>query len=403
MLYTRLPKEFPAHILAGAKKKGTVFVGMSGGVDSSTSALLLKEQGYDVVGVFIKVWSPDWLPQLRQGSTGQACNWREEQRDAMRVAAEIDIPFFTFDLEEDYKRDVVDYMIAEYKLGRTPNPDVMCNRSIKFGSFWRKARDMGAEFIATGHYARIKKGKGERGKGEEKNILPFNLQPSTHNLLAGADPAKDQSYFLWTLTQDDLSHTLFPIGRMQKSEVRAYAKEKGLSVADKKDSQGICFLGQIDLKEFLKYYLKPEPGKVLDEAGKELGTHEGAILYTIGEAIPLGGLAAKHFVITKDIEKNTVTVSVKRPSELESAATEVTLKDVNWVSAEPDASKKYQARVRYRQELQEVEILSCQLPEKTAFLRFKNGQIIASGQSVVIYLPAQAGENEICLGGGIIS
>ena len=389
MLHIRLPKEIRNQVLPGAlpagDKKPTVFVGMSGGVDSSTSALLLKEAGYDVVGVFIKVWSPDWLP----------CNWRDEQRDAMRVAADLNIPFFTFDFEEEYKRDVVDYMISEYKQGRTPNPDVMCNRSIKFGSFWTKARDMGAHYIATGHYAQIKKLDNSelRISNSESIRNPQSTIPQ-YELLAGADPNKDQSYFLWTLTQEDLAHTLFPIGHLTKPEVRAYAKEKNLFVADKKDSQGICFLGTIDLKEFLKYYLKPVPGKVLDETGRELGTHEGSILFTIGEAIPLGGLPSKMFVIAKDLEKNTLTVSPSRPHELESAQKNVNLVGTNWISKIPAIDDTVSARTRYRQPLENATIKDIESTEAT--IMFEKSQLVAPGQSTVFY------QGDVCLGGGII-
>jgi tRNA-specific 2-thiouridylase len=185
------------------KKGQKVYVGMSGGVDSSVSAALLKDQGYDVTGVFIKVWHPDWLP----------CEWKEERRDAMRVAAAIDIPFLTFDFQDEYKKGVVDYMLDEYKKGRTPNPDVMCNKEIKFGSFLKKARDMGADFIATGHYAETSPSPLLGKEGEEGVVLT-----------EGADKNKDQSYFLWTMGQKELEHTLFPVGHLQKSEVRELAK-----------------------------------------------------------------------------------------------------------------------------------------------------------------------------------
>ena len=203
--------------------KKTVFVGMSGGVDSSVSAALLKKQGFDVVGVFIKTWHPDFIK----------CNEEEERRDAMRVATHLNIPFLTFDFEDVYKKEVADYMISEYKAGRTPNPDVMCNKEVKFGAFLKKAISMGADFVATGHYAENRK----------------------NNLVKGKDPAKDQSYFIWTLKQKQLSKILFPVGNLNKTEVRKLAKKFKLPVAEKKDSQGICFLGAVDLKDFLKHYI----------------------------------------------------------------------------------------------------------------------------------------------------
>ena len=260
-----------------SEKKKKVFVGMSGGVDSSVSVALLKVatpnnfsklfgrptpegfSGYEVVGVFIKVWQADFLP----------CTWREERREAMRAAAHLGIPLITLDLEKEYKDEVVDYMIREYSMGRVPNPDVMCNKHVKFGAFLEFAKKNGADFIATGHYARIQ---------SSHHTLP----PKPYSLLMGVDAEKDQSYFLWTLTQDQLAHTLFPVGHLQKSEVRDLAKEFGLPNAEKKDSQGLCFMGAVDMADFLKHYLKTEVGNVLDKDGNIIGTHQGAILYTIG-------------------------------------------------------------------------------------------------------------------------
>ena len=198
------------------------FVGLSGGVDSSVSAALLKKQSFEVVGVFIKTWHPDFLE----------CNEEEERRDAMRVAAHLDIPFLTFDFEKVYKKEVADYMIAEYRAGRTPNPDVMCNKEVKFGAFLKKALSIGAQYIATGHYAQNKNNK----------------------LMKANDPEKDQAYFLWTLNQKQLSKIIFPVGHLKKTEVRKLAKKFNLPVSEKKDSQGICFLGEVDLKKFLKHY-----------------------------------------------------------------------------------------------------------------------------------------------------
>ncbi|MEK7514388.1 MAG: tRNA 2-thiouridine(34) synthase MnmA, partial [Patescibacteria group bacterium] len=203
-----------------------VFVGLSGGVDSAVSAALLKRDGFDVTGVFIKGWYPEFLH----------CNWREERRDAMRVAAHLDISFATFDCEEEYKKYVVDYMLSEYDLGRTPNPDVMCNKYVKFGSFFREAIARGADFIATGHYA-VKEERDNHGH----SIFILKESP---------DPDKDQSYFLWTLTQKELAASLFPVGKYKKEKVRTLARKFKLPVSEKKDSQGICFLGNVDMKEF---------------------------------------------------------------------------------------------------------------------------------------------------------
>ena len=235
------------------KKK--VFVGLSGGVDSAVSATLLKKQGYEVVGVFIKTWHPDFLE----------CNEEDERRDAMRVAAFLDIPFLTFDLADVYKKEVADYMIREYKEGRTPNPDVMCNKEVKFGTFLKKAISMGADCVATGHYARVLspcEGGVPEGRG---------------GLLKGKDPSKDQSYFLWTLKQEQLERIVFPIGNLKKTEVRKLAKKFNLPVAEKKDSQGICFLGEIDLKEFLKHYIKLKKGKAAIENLRKKGIKAGLL------------------------------------------------------------------------------------------------------------------------------
>ena len=233
----------------------TVFVGLSGGVDSATSAYLLKKEGYNVVGAFIKGWEPDFLP----------CTGKEDRLEAMRVAAHLGIPFVTYDLEEAYKRDVVDYFVAEYKAGRTPNPDVLCNRAIKFGAFWERAKADGADAIATGHYARI----GKEG--------------DSYSLKTSADSEKDQTYFLWTLGQEDLSHALFPVGDLRKEEVRRLASDAKLPNAGRKDSQGLCFLGHVDMHAFLKRYIPSKKGPVKDRAGRALGEHDGVWFYTLGQ------------------------------------------------------------------------------------------------------------------------
>lgn len=347
-------------------KGAKVFVGMSGGVDSSVSAALLKEAGYDVTGVFIKVWQPDWIN----------CTWREDRLDAMRVAAELDIPFITLDLEKEYKEEVVDYMIAEYKAGRTPNPDVMCNRFVKFGGFYSWAMKHGADFVATGHYAQVKNGK----------------------LIMGDDDNKDQTYFLWTLTKEQLEHVLFPVGNIEKPEVRKLAKKFKLATADKKDSQGLCFIGKIDVKEFLSHYIDEKRGDVLDVEGRAIGYHDGAFFYTLGERH--GFTITKKtphdeplYVIGKDIEKNTITVSEKTPEgELPNGKKEIELKNVNWISGTVPIGKKLQARSRYREALQEITI---NFENSVTFA--KPQFTLSPGQSLVIY------NGRECLGGGIIA
>lgn len=339
-----------------------VYIGMSGGVDSSVSAALLKKSGYEVIGVFIKVWQPDWIN----------CTWKEDRLDAMRVAAKLDIPFVTLDLEKEYKEEVVDYMIREYKAGRTPNPDVMCNRYVKFGGFFNWAMKQGADFVATGHYAQIIDGK----------------------LVAGNDKNKDQTYFLWTLTADQISKTLFPVGNIEKPEVRKLAKKFKLPNAEKKDSQGLCFIGKIDVKEFLSHYIESKKGNVLNEKGTIIGEHDGAFFFTIGERH--GFTITKktpnderYYVVAKDIEKNTITVSKK---EKMTGVKKVVLEDVNWNQGSIPVGKVLQARSRYREKLQDIIFTD----QNTA--EFKEAQnTLSPGQSLVVC------DGNVCLGGAIIS
>src|SRR5690349_17817635 len=255
-----------------------VYVGMSGGVDSSVTAALLKQQGYDVIGVYMKNWSED-LP-------GMVCPWKEDYQDAKRVAVQLDIPFKMYDFQTEYRQKVVDYMIAEYQAGRTPNPDIMCNQEVKFKVFLEAALADGADIIATGHYSATKDGQ----------------------LLMAADTAKDQTYFLYRVTQSALEKTLFPLGEMTKPEVRAKAEAFGLATAAKKDSQGICFVGKVGIKDFLQQYITAEPGDIVDKVtGKVVGRHEGAIFYTFGQRHGLGvGGGLPYYVVAKDMAKNIV-------------------------------------------------------------------------------------------------
>ncbi len=341
-----------------------VFVGMSGGVDSSLSAALLKEQGYDVTGVFIKVWQPDFIE----------CTWKEDRLDAMRVASELDIPFVTLDLEKEYKQGVIDYMIEEYRSGRTPNPDVMCNREVKFGAFWEWAEAQGADYIATGHYA----------------------VTDHKQLLMSKDTNKDQTYFLWTLTSKDLEHVLFPIGHMTKDEVRNEAQKRNLYTSSKKDSQGLCFVGTIDLKTLLKEYIKQEKGEVVDETGRVIGQHEGAIFYTIGERhgftiVTTTEVSTPYYVIAKDTEANRLVVSHTKPLSSEE---EIVLEKVSFVQEEPGEGVVCQARGRYRAPLATVTLHK---DNEVWKVTRKEGELLfTSGQSVVFYDGSQ------CLGGGIM-
>jgi len=340
------------------KKK--VFIGLSGGVDSAVSAALLKREGFDVTGVFIKVWSPDFLP----------CTWREERRDAMRVAAKLDIPFLFFDFEKEYKTGVVDKMIEEYASGRTPNPDVLCNREIKFEVFWKKAKELGADFIATGHYA------------QNKDLLLFE----------GKDKEKDQSYFLWTLNQEDLSHVLFPIGHLKKSEVRKLAKKFGISVAEKKDSQGICFLGDVDLETFLPHFLNIKSGDILNTQGEIIGRHKGAIYYTIGERHGFEILknnpdSEAYYVVSKNMEDNTITVSNNKLEIKSLSPLKIEIKNINLINQKV---KPTHARVRYRGEKISINVEKNEIVFKTP----QRG--LSTGQSIVFYNQYE------CLGGAEI-
>jgi tRNA-specific 2-thiouridylase len=354
--------------------KGKVFVGLSGGVDSSVAAAILQKQGYDVTGVFIKVWSPDWLP----------CTWKDERRDAMKVAAHLGIPFLTFDFEKEYKDGVVDYMIDEYKDGRVPNPDVMCNKEIKFGAFLNKSINMGADKVATGHYVQI--------------INSNNKGKKSTRLLKGVDDNKDQSYFLWTLKQEQLKNCLFPIGEYKKQDVRKKAKVFGLPTANKKDSQGICFVGKIDMKDFLKHYIKEEKGDVLNGDGETIGHHDGSFFYTIGQRhgfiIDKKSTEDKpYYVVDKDISKNTIVVSnVDKKQSF--AKKSIRLTNTSWTSDIPEDKDSYEAKIRYRQDMQKCNI---KINNKVVVVEFKETQIVASGQSLVLY------DGDECLGGGIIS
>jgi len=345
-----------------------VLVGLSGGVDSAVSAMLLKRAGYDVVGVFIKVWSPDFLP----------CTWRDERRDAMRVAAKLNIPFLFFDFEEEYKKGVADKMIEEYAQGRTPNPDVLCNREIKFKAFWKKAQEMGVDFIATGHYARITQNP--------------QLTTNQYELREGRDGEKDQSYFLWTLTQEDLAHILFPIGEIKKDEVRRLAKKYDLPVAEKKDSQGICFLGDVNLEEFLSHFIKTSSGDVLDTDGKVIGRHRGALYYTLGERhgfdiVEKDTNTKPFYVVAKSMEKNTLIVSNDPREILAHSSKEIYIEKANWIT-QPRGSDLW-GRIRYRQKKFPIKLDGDRVI-------FGESQTVASGQSIVFY------EDDQCLGGAIL-
>ena len=350
----------------------TVFVGISGGVDSAVAALRLKQAGQQVVGVFIKVWQPDFLE----------CNWEQERLDAMRVAAHLEIPFLICDAEVAYKNTVADYFISEYKQGRTPNPDVMCNQQVKFGTWLDFALAEGADYVATGHYARLE--RAESGELE---------------LWRGADPKKDQSYFLWTLTKKQRARILFPLGHSTKAAVRDEAKAAGLPVSAKPDSQGICFLGPVDIPTFLANFITLTPGAVLDDAGQKIGTHQGALVYTIGQrhgfTIPATGReSGAYYVIGKDLTANTITVAKNPPRLTALDNFKLLLTDTNWFEY-PEEGVTYSAQHRYRQ--RPFPVLVSELKDNTACVTITGDTTTpALGQSCVIYAATK------CLGGGII-
>ena len=392
-----------------------VVVGLSGGVDSSVTAYLLQQQGYEVIGLFMKNWHDDSV------TISDECPWLDDSNDAMMVAEKLGIPFQTVDLSEEYKERIVDYMFREYEIGRTPNPDVLCNREIKFDVFMKIALSLGADYVATGHYCR-------------KGIIEKDGE-TIYQLLAGKDDNKDQSYFLCQLTQEQLSKTLFPIGELLKPEVRKIASEQDLITADKKDSQGLCFIGKVRLPEFLQQKLQPKEGVIVEidseieqykiqqvqfnnkqqeldhlskkfhyelEHGKVVGHHQGAHYFTKGQrkGLAVGGTPEPLFVIDTDVTTNIIyTGQGKDHPGLYRKALFVTNDEVHWVRKDltlaVDNTMGVKARIRYRQELQDATLHQT---ENGLYITFENAQsAITEGQFVAWYL-----EEEL-IGSGVIS
>ncbi len=369
-------------------KKQLVYVGMSGGVDSSVTAALLQERGFDVRGVHIKMWSDESIP----------CQFKEDRRDALRVADKLGIPFETWDFTDEYRDEVINYMIREYAQGRTPNPDVMCNRKIKFGVFLQKALERGGDFIATGHYVRGARNFEFRNSNLENSDIDskFKIQNSKFSLHQAVDLNKDQSYFLWTLTQEQLKHAMFPLGEFTKPQVREMASQFGLPTAQKPDSQGICFIGEIDLNNYLKQHIPEKPGRIVTTAGDDIGHHDGLAFYTIGQREGLGiGGGIPYYVAKKDFASNTLIVA-KGPFDVQLFATELTAHDVHWISGqEIKFPLKCKARIRYRQPIQDVKVEHVS-GGKIAVTFDEPQRAVTSGQSIVFYK-----DNEM-LGGACI-
>lgn len=344
----------------------TVYVGLSGGVDSSVSAALLKEQGYKVAGVYMKNWTKD-LP-------GLPCPWKDDFQDAKRVAVQLGIDFKVYDFEKQYFDKVVKYMLDGFAAGITPNPDIMCNQEIKFKLFLETALEDGADFVATGHYAKTKDGR----------------------LFMAKDANKDQTYFLHRVTKEALTKTIFPLDDLTKPQARTLAKKYKLVTADKKESMGICFVGKVGIKEFLEQYVAKKPGKIIDQKGKVLGQHDGAIFYTVGQRHGLevgGGLPL--YVTGKDMKKNKVFVTTDLQDE-KLWSKEIKMTGTHWIDGTPKANQKLAVRIRHRAKLIAVKKL-CKssnlqwMAELDAEVR-----AITPGQSAVFYSGTE------CLGGGIV-
>lgn len=395
--------------------KKRVVIGLSGGVDSSVAAYLLKEQGYDVIGLFMKNWHDDSV------TISKECPWLEDSNDAMLVAQKLGIPFQTVDLSEQYKDRIVDYMFREYEMGRTPNPDVLCNREIKFDVFMKIALDLGADYVATGHYCR-------------KDSIETNGR-TVHRLLSGKDPNKDQSYFLCQLSQEQLSRTLFPIGELLKPEVRKIASEQGLITAEKRDSQGLCFIGKVRLPDFLQQQLAPKEGVIVEVSsefsgydaeppefdseeeklkylsekqrystkdGAVVGTHQGAHYFTKGQrkGLSVGGTKEPLFVIDTDVRENVIYTGMgKDHPGLYRRGLFVLKDEIHWVRKDlallADQTMEVMARIRYRQPLQKATLYRC---DSGLYVIFEKPQsAISEGQFVAWY------DGDELLGSGVIS
>ena len=358
-----------------------IVVAMSGGVDSSVAAAILVRQGHEVVGAFMKNWTDT---KDVQG----VCDWKNDKRDAERVAAKLGIPLVVMDFQKEYRNGVVDYMFREYRAGRTPNPDVVCNTTVKFGPFLTAAKKLGADKIATGHYARVSLRVPRSGAKQSRQLK------GVYHLMRAKDENKDQTYFLHQLSQAQLAHTLFPIGDYTKPQVRALARKFGLPTAERAESMGVCFIGEINMKDFLKQKIKPKPGKIITTSGEIVGEHEGLVYYTIGQrhGFAQRGGGKPLYVVAKDFKKNELLVGPE--NDLRLFTQEITVEDVHWIAGEVPSVIAMTARFRHRQELQPCEIKNGK--SKTIIICAEPQKAITPGQFAVLY------RGDECLGGGVI-
>jgi tRNA-specific 2-thiouridylase len=351
-----------------SKTNKKVMIALSGGIDSAVSAVLLMQQGYQVEAGFMKNWSST------TGLLKNECPWIDDRREALKVAAHLNIPMHTFDFEREYSETVMNYFFKEYSEGRTPNPDVMCNKEIKFKLLYNKAMEMGFDYLATGHYAQIKDGK----------------------LIRSKDEFKDQTYFIYNIKKEQLEHILFPIGGYKKTQIRKLAQKFDLPNQNRKESMGLCFVGKIRLDQFLNQKIKPKIGKILNTENKVIGEHKGVAFFTVGQRHGLGiGGGGPYYIVSKDLKTNTLMVSTD-PNDVRLQTKELQISGVNWINRPEHFSFKAKGRFRHQQDLQDlkIEMIGADL----YLVKFSKTQnAAASGQSIVFY------SGKECVGGGVIA